>query len=169
MERNYKQELKEIFESVTENGIRGAIPVLICEALNESRIGNNKAAMFAALADGAKQVANKRETEFAEARKLDGRDIYIVFEDFDGVKKVKVCGFFYFDEGIRFTTFCHCVFDIPVNTENARGIENECSQYVDDYTEDAFMAEWRNMLSYYPKLPLDKVNSQTPCGTYIDM
>ncbi len=169
MERNYKQEMKEIFESVNKDGMRGAIPVLICEALNESIIGDNKSAMFGALSEGAKQFANKREAEFAEARKLDGRDIYIVFEDFDGTKKVKVCGFFEFEEGIHFTTICHCEFDIPVNVENVLDIENECSQYVEDYTEDAFMAEWRNLLSHYPKLPLEKVTSSTPCGTYIDM
>lgn len=169
MERNYKQEMKNVIESVSKDGMRGAIPVLICEALNESRIGGSKAAMFDALAEGAKQVANKRELEFAEARKLDGRDIYVVFEDFDGTKKVKVCGFFEFEEGIHFTTICHCEFDIPVNVENVLDIESACSQYVGDYTEDAFMAEWCKLLSHYPKLPLGKVTSQTPCGTYIDM
>jgi hypothetical protein len=167
MERNYKQETREIFESVANNGIKGAIPTLIIESLCEAEIGGGKAEILKCLSEGCKKMADKMEISEAQSL-LDGRDIYEVYKEVNGQKRVKIHGYFSFEEGITFTNICHCILTLPIDTGGLLYYESGFPQYVAEYTDKEFLEAYQRTFSRYPKLDLGKVYENTPCGMYID-
>ena len=168
-QRDYKSELKNLLEDVTLDGLNGAIPQLIVECVEEANLLDPQYKMLEVLSKIAEKEANKFRAVKTIAERIFDKNIYSVFEE-DGKKKIKVEGYFFDEgEGIQYVCFCGFVRPIPADSDEIGRSENGYAEYQDGYSERAFFDLWESKLKHYPRLTIENVTEDTPCGTYIDM
>ena len=168
-QRDYKAELKDLLENVALDGLNGAIPQLIVECLEEAMLLDPQYKMLEVLSKIAEKEANKFKAVKAIAERIFDKNIYSVFEE-NGKKMVKIEGYFYDEgEGIQYVSFCGFVRPIPADSDEIGRSESEYTQYQDTYSERTFFDLWESELKHYPRLTIENVTENTPCGTYIDM
>ena len=168
-QRDYKAELKDLLENVALDGLNGAIPQLIVECLEEAMLLDPQYKMLEVLSKIAEKEANKFRAVKIIAEKIFSKNIYSVFEE-NGKKMVKIEGYFYDEgEGIQYVSFCGFVRPIPADSDEIGRSESEYTKYQDTYSERTFFDLWESELKHYPRLTIENVTENTPCGTYIDM